>query len=257
VQELLQILNVAAYLALGYLVMVALVWLVTRGEPDLWMFRDLALKPVLFVLAPFGIEFAPQASRPEVREMLEREREEDSPTMATSTNRFQSIRAAKEYLVGRIVAEAERKAVPLTEVERKMLYFSETGWTLSGILEVNEEFERDYDTDTYERKVAGLARAAQDRFTAEEREAWDDAVVRLSEGDHYLLVLIGGTAPQWEPFPQLSKLGKRLGPWLPTSYRSGPRPRGDLDRLFLIGAGFTVLFSIVLIVLYLTRALGH
>lgn len=33
----------------------------------------------------------------------------------------------KEYFVSRIVAEAEREDVSLSEVERKMLSFSETG----------------------------------------------------------------------------------------------------------------------------------
>jgi hypothetical protein len=37
-------------------------------------------------------------------------------------NAFRSGREAKEYLVSRIVAEAQRENVSLSEVERKMLY---------------------------------------------------------------------------------------------------------------------------------------
>jgi hypothetical protein len=46
---------------------------------------------------------------------------------------FNSVRDAKEYLVGKIAAEAELEGKPLSEIERKMLYFSETGCTLPDI----------------------------------------------------------------------------------------------------------------------------
>jgi len=64
---------------------------------------------------------------------------------------FPTVRAAKEYLAGKITEQAVREGAPLTEVERKMLYFSETGWTLPGIMAVSEEFDRDCDQDEYER----------------------------------------------------------------------------------------------------------
>jgi len=106
---------------------------------------------------------------------------------------FESIREAKDYLASRIVAEAKREGTPLTEVERKMLYFSEEGWTLPDMMEVNAEFERDYDEDEYERKIAGLVRKIEASDTAQSKsgqETWDLAVEKLSEGDHYLLVLL-------------------------------------------------------------------
>ena len=40
---------------------------------------------------------------------------------------FSTAREAKEYLIAQIVAEAEREHVPVSEVERKMMYFTETG----------------------------------------------------------------------------------------------------------------------------------
>ena len=49
---------------------------------------------------------------------------------------FGSFREALEFLVGTIVAEAKRESVSLSDVERKMLYFSETDWSLPNILEV-------------------------------------------------------------------------------------------------------------------------
>jgi hypothetical protein len=108
-------------------------------------------------------------------------------------SRYESERDAKEYLVGEIVGEANREGTPLTEVERKMLYFSESGWTLPDMMEVNEEFERDHVNDVYERKISGLVRKITRRLEArseEERVAWDEAVQKLRQADHYLLVLI-------------------------------------------------------------------
>jgi hypothetical protein len=104
-----------------------------------------------------------------------------------SKRTFDSGREAKEYLVGEIMAEAKREGVSLSEVERKMLYFSETDWTLPGIMDVNAEFERNYDEDEYERKIARLIRRIE---KGPDLEPWDRAIVKLSEGDHYLLCLI-------------------------------------------------------------------
>jgi hypothetical protein len=113
--------------------------------------------------------------------------------------RFGTIREAKEYLAGRIASEAEREEMPLSEVERKMLYFTESGWTLPDMKKVSAEFDRDYDQGVYEQKIAGLVSKIQARDNAQsklEQEAWDSAIEKLSEGDHYLLVLIDAEAPQ-------------------------------------------------------------
>lgn len=223
----LQILNVAVYLGLTYLVAVAFIWLITRNEPDLWTVRDLALKPVQFLLSPFGIRFTPQASRPSVRQMVERERRDEASVMTRSTNQFRTIRAAVEYLVGRIVAEAEREGISLTDVERKMLYLSETDWTLPGIMDVNAEFERDYDDASYEEKIAGVVRNLLERATPEEQQTWDDAVLKLCDGDHYLLVLIDAAGPAG----RAGDLRGKIGAWLPSANGSGRRPRDDFSGL--------------------------
>ena len=144
---------------------------------------------------------------------------------------FGSEREAKEYLIARVIAEANREGKPLSEIERKMLYFSETDWTLPDILEVNAEFERSYDQGEYERKIAGLARAIEAQLKGvddQERDAWYGAIQKLSEGDHYLLVL--------------------LNPALVPA-KSSARPPGDLLKLWL--TGFLIAISLVaLFVLY-------
>jgi len=155
----------------------------------------------------------------------------------STTASFQTERQAKEYLVDRIVAEAHREQVPLSEVERKMLYFTETGWTLPNILEVNAEFERDYDNDEYEGKIAGLVRQIDMRNEisgGDDQAKWDDAIVKLAEGDHYLLVLVG--LGRSSPARQFSK-------WLPAGsfYGTGKmRPPGDFLRLIVVALALAV-----------------
>jgi hypothetical protein len=80
---------------------------------------------------------------------------------------FRTVRVAKEYLVGKIVEEAKRQGVALSEIERKMLYFSETDWTLPDMMTVSAEFDRDYDQDEYERKIGGLVNGIKAREDAQ------------------------------------------------------------------------------------------
>ena len=62
------------------------------------------------------------------------------------TETRQCAQEAKEYLIAQIVEEAQRENVELSELERKMLYFTESQETLPDILEVNDQFEQEYDT---------------------------------------------------------------------------------------------------------------
>jgi hypothetical protein len=104
---------------------------------------------------------------------------------------FSSGREAKEYLIARIVAQADRDGTALSETERKMMFFTETGWTLPDIWEVNEAFDAEYDGPTYEAKIGRLAKKAKERADEmNELEAWKDAVRLLKREDHYLLVLL-------------------------------------------------------------------
>jgi hypothetical protein len=112
-------------------------------------------------------------------------------------NQFTDAREAKEFLISRIVAEAKRENVPLSEVERKMLYFSETGWTLPDIMEVNDEFDREYDQPEYEKKVSRLARNATKHMRKENPEdfrAWMAAARKLKKEDHYISVMVDDAA---------------------------------------------------------------
>lgn len=135
---------------------------------------------------------------------------------------FLSVRKAKEFLASRIVTEAKLQNVPLSEIERKMLYFSETEWATLDMLEVNAEFERDCDEDKYKRKIAWLARSIETHLKdgdEEESDKWYAAIEKLSEGDHYLLVLLNAS---------------------PSSAIGSARPPGDLLKLWLTAFGIAL-----------------
>ena len=101
--------------------------------------------------------------------------------------------AAKQFLISRVIEEAGFEQVSLSEVEKKMLYFTEVHPSLPDIYEVNAEFERDYDSDEYEAKIAGLLKNARDRdrqSSASREQDWKDALDALKHEDHYILVMV-------------------------------------------------------------------
>lgn len=109
----------------------------------------------------------------------------------------------KGALASVIAKEAERDGTPLTEVERKMLYFTETGRTLPDInlpdmKEISAEFDRDYDQDKYEQKIASIIARVRNHFDLEHQQdqmTWDLALEKLGQGDHYLTVLADQANP--------------------------------------------------------------
>jgi hypothetical protein len=108
---------------------------------------------------------------------------------------FQTIvgtREAKEYLVRQILLQAQRDGISLSEIERKMLYFSENYWTLPDMATINQEFDRHYNQDEFEAKIGELVHHIKQELgndLSRERQ-WDEAVRVLSQEDHYLLVLL-------------------------------------------------------------------
>ena len=108
---------------------------------------------------------------------------------------FANARDAKEFLITKIVGEAQREGIPLSDVERKMLYFSETDWTLPDMAETNDAFEQDYDQSRYEQKIGELARnfcAEAHKTNRDDLDSWKEAVRTLSSEDHYILALMRG-----------------------------------------------------------------
>lgn len=110
-----------------------------------------------------------------------------------SSEKHLRAQQAKEYLISQIVEEAQRENMPLSEVERKMLYFTETEETLPDMSDVNDQFERECDSSAYEEKIARLLHKAFERTRRETPEGdhrWRQAVADLRKEDHYLLVMV-------------------------------------------------------------------
>jgi hypothetical protein len=147
-----------------------------------------------------------------------------------SDSRFHSVREAKEFLASRIVDEAEREGTPLSEIERKMLYFSEVGWTLPDMMQVSDEFDRQYDQNDYEHRVAQLIAELDRRLRKDsqpEYQDWRSAAQFLKRKDHYINVMIGQAG--------LRPPGDRLKLWMPGF---------ALAVLFVAGLGVAAKYSI-------------
>ena len=100
---------------------------------------------------------------------------------------------AKQFLISKVVEEAEVEHVSLSEVEKKMLHFTEVHPSLPDIYAVNEEFEQNYDATEYEEKVSSLLKNARDRDREKSsggEQQWKEALDALKSEDHYILVMV-------------------------------------------------------------------
>jgi hypothetical protein len=101
---------------------------------------------------------------------------------------------AKQFLISRVIEEADLQHVTLSDIEKKMLHFTESHPTLPDIHGINAEFERNYDSDEYEAKIAGLLKHARDRdkeASPSREQEWKDVLQLLRTEDHYILVMVG------------------------------------------------------------------
>ena len=114
---------------------------------------------------------------------------------------------AIQFIVSQIDAEAARRHVTLSDVEREMLRFREAPGLAASTIAAAETFERDYDADAYEQKIAGLLHSAYKRSTPTERPLWADAIERIMQGDWYLGVMLNQAGVYRPP-------GDRLRLWL-------------------------------------------
>jgi hypothetical protein len=123
----------------------------------------------------------------------------------TSTMRsFATESEARQFFVEKIVQQAQRDGVSLSEDERQMLLWSESAPDSVADPVLSERLAAvisDYD---YEAKIAGLLeRSFKGDTTADPgaRDVWRTALSVLSRGDHYVLIMIDAA------------VGKRLKPW--------------------------------------------
>jgi hypothetical protein len=124
------------------------------------------------------------------------------------------VREAKDFLVQETAKQASIEGVPLSELEKRMMYFTENEEMSEDPFALHDEFEAKYDTDEYEAKICGLLHRAYSRIKKENPEAarqWKQAIRDISKGDHYLPVLwgessLGGNYPTKRPPHDFMKL---------------------------------------------------
>jgi hypothetical protein len=117
---------------------------------------------------------------------------------------------AKDFLVQRTTEQATRENTPLSDLEKKMMYFTESdASSCEKPVELNDEFEAQYDTAEYEAKISRLLHHAYNRLKVEDPDGkrnWDQAIGTLRKGDHYFLVLWDLKLPSEHPTRDFFKL---------------------------------------------------
>ena len=101
---------------------------------------------------------------------------------------------AKEFVISRIIAEANREDVSLTDTEQQMLWWTEVHPEphIPDLKRLAERFDSECDSDEYETKMKGLLNAARNNAT-HEKQRWDEAVRAIEKEDHYLGVILMGS----------------------------------------------------------------
>ena len=103
------------------------------------------------------------------------------------------VQEAKDFLVRQAEEQAQLEGVPLAQLEKRMMYFTEGPDAIENPIKLNEEFEEQFNTSEYETKVAKLLRHAYKRLKQNDESkanVWKESVRKLKEGDHYLIVLL-------------------------------------------------------------------
>ena len=99
---------------------------------------------------------------------------------------------AKQFLASRIVDQALLEGVPFSEIERKMLFFSEKHPSLPDMDKVTVEFDQTYERFEYEQKVSSLLCDVyrRDRRDSALARQWRDARRSLRWEDHYIKIML-------------------------------------------------------------------
>ncbi|MGB2717996.1 MAG: hypothetical protein WBC51_27665 [Vicinamibacterales bacterium] len=117
---------------------------------------------------------------------------------------FATQTEARQFFVEKIVQEAQREGVPLSEDERLMLLWSESAPDSVADPALAERLAAKISDAAYESKIVALLRSSFKRDAAVDpaaKEVWGTALSALSRGDHYVLVMIN------------EAIGRHLKPW--------------------------------------------
>ena|SRR5690348_8489800 len=78
---------------------------------------------------------------------------------------------AKDFLVQQTAEQATLENVPLSDLEKRMMYFTETDECPEDPIALNDAFEIEYATDEYEAKMRALLHHAYERLQMVRPEA--------------------------------------------------------------------------------------
>jgi hypothetical protein len=105
-----------------------------------------------------------------------------------------NIKQAKDFLVEQTAQQAALENIPLSNLEKRMMYFTESTDATEDPIALNDEFEAHYDSGEYEAKISRLLKNAHRRLKQENPEkfrVWGQATRILQKGDHYIIILLG------------------------------------------------------------------
>ncbi len=101
-----------------------------------------------------------------------------------------AMNSSKQFVIDRILDQSRLERVSLTDIEIRMLNFTEAS-SGSKDLAAAEAFERDYNDEEYEAKIANLIRHAYERDRQSGQVGvWNQALAKLAIRDLYLNVMI-------------------------------------------------------------------
>lgn len=136
---------------------------------------------------------------------------------------------AKRFLINRIVEQAKRANLPLSEVEARMLGFSSASANPAE-LDAASSFERDYNKEKYEAKVSHLFQEVyQTDKSMGMAGIWEQSMDALVDEDMYLAVIIRKTGMRQAPVP-----------WYLPDLRS---LREFIPAILMVSAGILVEFT--------------
>jgi len=122
---------------------------------------------------------------------------------------------AKRFLVNRIVDQAKRANLPLTEVEALMLGFS-SAFASPAETEAATVFDRDYQRQEYEAKISRLFREVYEMDKSHGKaEIWEQSMDALADEDMYLAVIIRKAGLRHAPVPWYLPDLRSLGKFIP------------------------------------------
>jgi hypothetical protein len=117
-----------------------------------------------------------------------------TPETPKALAQMMNTKQAKDFLVQQAAEEAALENVSLSDLEKRMMYFTETDpASCENPIDLHTEFEEQHDMEEYELKISRLLHHADKRLKQEDPEKlrnWQEALQTLRKGDHYILVLL-------------------------------------------------------------------